>query len=1159
MIQFRVEVIWDGNAVARSYDAFVDPPAYQGKTNNIDAVTGGQSTLAREAGEPLLPAEQLSPIVFADPTSNRDRAEAVPPGEVIIEEPLAGDAIVEVGELRREYGPTIDGNSIWRVARAVASDAIDLTIYQWMYAIWQANPQAFMGTNMHRLNMGAVLTMPLADEVRELPHAEAWRAYSSQLALLQQADPVTQESAQQAAVAAEAELDPGSAEASSTLVTEAPVDKLAQIDEPVAASPVEISFADESAAVTASEDALIALLEESASIMDARAIVNAHKAGTLQPALPEATMVAEAAGVDEAINLPVPATTGFTHVVASTRPSILTGEVVLDDIDPADTKQIVAVDQASQGFTAPAVVDSANLPTHMTNETSVADWHDSLQSRHRFVETMPVIGAAGSLAFVGRVLQRTDAFVATSPSWAALAFGAWVTLMIVMLRNELVARRRRLPAIAGEMVVDATDGTRAESTDQKPVSIPSPAVSRGPDDEGKIKVESKRRSRQLTSQPPSESNAQAIIMQADSILAGGDSEEAIKLMKLAVELQPNQPMLINRLLELYHQTRRAAAFEKLINDSLVVLKNLDADDLAQLRVMHSRLLPGTIFPLADVLAVDVESASEQDLLEAVFTDQAWPVNDSDIDELAQSSASQEVDMSLFVAPCTVAGNITVDEESDRNVMAVSISEDFSNRFEAFDENTALPLDDDAFIETQVIFTGKGVPLREEAVEQQSMVGEILDLAVTLKEADVYLAYGLYDNAEELLLKGMEVDPDRADFLARLLDAYYATRNVVDFISCAEVMLDMGDAGREHWDKVEIMGYELAPYNKMFAGGKNRCLSAVELDIPKPETADFDFSDIEEDREDMSVNFEIDRNEKTEALSTDLNLDLASSDNEDTADELDQILGLDTSDTPALPLTRQHCDDDDISIFVVDDDEEVDVGAGEGEHIQSLKTSEILAIPESSDNSIHQDDPSFDPDSTNELDDSTAKADKLLSLKTSDILAIPETSVQLDDENSEAFEIDEDALAMDLDTVGEELELDLEGENADDGGDLAPKFDDEEVMEFTIEDTQLGLATRSDTGETSLSIVESPSEEALTDASGEKVDGRILYFPDNNNEGRDISEFESEVKVTLQAIRDQLQHVTERLFRQERETSDLQQAIAELSKDDVATTDRENKK
>jgi len=1117
VIQFRVEVSWDRNAVARSYDAFVDPPAYQEYFKRADAPADDRSSAAEPASDTLIPATQLPPIVLGGTSASTAQADDVPTDEVVMEESAGGEGIAEHSEPRREYGPTIDGNSIWRVARAVATDAADLTIYQWMYAIWQANQQAFTGANMHRLKMGEVLAIPLEDEVREISHAEAWRVYSSQLALLQPVDPVAEESVQQAGVAAEPQAQAQSAEPSFVEVTGAPVDKLVQFDDPAADTPAKASLLvesrAESVAATANEDVLIKLPEDSASAMDERVIVSTHQAGMEEAALAKATAEPGSGGSGEVTTMPAAEMTHSATLDTTASQPVMAGEVIVNGIEAVDTKSVTTVDQSARELAlmpaADQVADQADAAANAIDEVPVADWYVSLQSRHRFIETMPVIGAAGSLAFVGRALQRVDAFIATSPSWAALAFGAWITLMIVMLRNELVARRRRLRAVAAREPAAAVGVTSAEAS----------AQDTQPEEGGEPADEESTRRRQLPLQPPSESNARAIIAQADSILAGGDAEEAIKLMKLAVDLQPNQPLLVKRLLELYYQTRRDDAFDELMNDLSAVLKNLDTVDLAKLQVIHARLFPGTSFPLAHVLA--------------------------------ESSAQEGA-----TAPGTPVDKIALADESDPEAAA-------SNRFDAVEGDIARGAYGVDFVETQVVYTSKGVPLRQQAAEQQGMVGEILDLSVTLKEADVYLAYGLYDNAEDLLLKGMEVDPERADFLAGLLDVYYATRNVVDFVSCAEVMLDMGDQGREYWEKVEIMGYELAPYNKMFAAGKDRSLSAVELGIPKPETADFDFSHIEEGGEEDFAEIEIDSDEEAEALSAELKLDLTTSAYEDTAGRLGQILSLDTSGAPPIPSTAQHFDDDDISIFVLDDDDEVDddevdAVAGKGEQIQSLQTSEILAIPETSENSS-QDSSTADPEPANDLDDFAEELDQLPSLNTSEILAIPGTSALSDSEDREAYEIDEDALAMDLDAIGEELELDLDSESVDDDDEPDLEFDDQEVMKFTIEDTQPRPAAGFDTGETSLSVVKNSRTDTLADSSGKNVDGSILYFPENNKEDRAINEFESEVKVTLQAIRDQLQHLTERLFRQERETSDLKQSIAELGKKDAVSAQKKNKK
>jgi len=109
----------------------------------------------------------------------------------------------------------------------------------------------------------------------------------------------------------------------------------------------------------------------------------------------------------------------------------------------------------------------------------------------------------------------------------------------------------------------------------------------------------------------------------------------------------------------------------------------------------------------------------------------------------------------------------------------------------------------------------------------------------LNEVDVYLAYGLYDNAEDLLNSSLADSPDRADYRSKLLDTYFATRKSDAFVKEAQNLKSMGDAASPYWDRVQIMGYELAPDNALFSDAKDSGMSAADLEIAKPQEADFD--------------------------------------------------------------------------------------------------------------------------------------------------------------------------------------------------------------------------------------------------------------------------------------------------------------------------------
>lgn len=122
----------------------------------------------------------------------------------------------------------------------------------------------------------------------------------------------------------------------------------------------------------------------------------------------------------------------------------------------------------------------------------------------------------------------------------------------------------------------------------------------------------------------------------------------------------------------------------------------------------------------------------------------------------------------------------------------------------------------------------------------------------LNEVDVYLAYGLYDNAEDLLNSSLTENPDRADYRSKLLDTYFATKSVDAFAKEADKLKSMGDAASGYWDRVQIMGYELAPDNPLFSDAKDSGLSAADLEITKPQEADFDLGASEDDDTNFST-------------------------------------------------------------------------------------------------------------------------------------------------------------------------------------------------------------------------------------------------------------------------------------------------------------------
>jgi pilus assembly protein FimV len=88
----------------------------------------------------------------------------------------------------------------------------------------------------------------------------------------------------------------------------------------------------------------------------------------------------------------------------------------------------------------------------------------------------------------------------------------------------------------------------------------------------------------------------------------------------------------------------------------------------------------------------------------------------------------------------------------------------------------------------------------------------------LAEADFHMAYGLYDQAADLVQLAMKREPQRRDLKLKLLEIYFVWGNKERFLELAR---DLGttraDGPAGEWDKILIMGKQIAPGDALFAG------------------------------------------------------------------------------------------------------------------------------------------------------------------------------------------------------------------------------------------------------------------------------------------------------------------------------------------------------
>jgi len=94
----------------------------------------------------------------------------------------------------------------------------------------------------------------------------------------------------------------------------------------------------------------------------------------------------------------------------------------------------------------------------------------------------------------------------------------------------------------------------------------------------------------------------------------------------------------------------------------------------------------------------------------------------------------------------------------------------------------------------------------------------LDQSDPVAEADFHMAYGLYDQAADLINGALTADPQREDLLAKLCEIYFVWGNRDAFIDASTRLKSVvGSDTNVEWDKIVIMGQQIAGDHEMFSG------------------------------------------------------------------------------------------------------------------------------------------------------------------------------------------------------------------------------------------------------------------------------------------------------------------------------------------------------
>lgn len=160
----------------------------------------------------------------------------------------------------------------------------------------------------------------------------------------------------------------------------------------------------------------------------------------------------------------------------------------------------------------------------------------------------------------------------------------------------------------------------------------------------------------------------------------------------------------------------------------------------------------------------------------------------------------------------VANDMPFDDDADQVQTDANADRQYAGLEAELDKaEQHIELDDDPF----------GTQLTNE--ETASHVSDIVEAENTadedevLMEANVYIAYGLHQQAESELKKALEKHPDRLEYRHKLLENYFASNNRDEFDAQAAAFMETAGADRNSkmWREIAEWGGKISPDNKLY--------------------------------------------------------------------------------------------------------------------------------------------------------------------------------------------------------------------------------------------------------------------------------------------------------------------------------------------------------
>lgn len=183
VLNFLIEVDWGQGRLVREYSALIDVPTAASAPVPAMVQVPATPEPARVQRVETAPAPAQAAAAAAPPAPQpASEPEPAPASSRIAPAPPAAVAApsAAVAPVPAQYGPVKRGETLSAIASALGVRR-ETSLEQTMLALLRANPDAFLGDDINRLRLGAVLRLPSRSDVAAIDAGEATQVVREQM------------------------------------------------------------------------------------------------------------------------------------------------------------------------------------------------------------------------------------------------------------------------------------------------------------------------------------------------------------------------------------------------------------------------------------------------------------------------------------------------------------------------------------------------------------------------------------------------------------------------------------------------------------------------------------------------------------------------------------------------------------------------------------------------------------------------------------------------------------------------------------------------------------------------------------------------------------------------------------------------------------------